>query len=169
MKKLILCIYILTIYSSQSIAVSKRESLNKGSPLIEEETMFNAGTWHLYMEKCQGVFYKEFRNSLAKLSWPDLENYSKGLARYGQNYTPGNCSKSESNKGVDFFSWIIRQLENKTGNLQVEKKLTKTPKKEDEAEQSIETRLVKLKSLFTKKLITQEEYDAKRKDILNDM
>ena len=34
---------------------------------------------------------------------------------------------------------------------------------------SIETRLKKIKSLFDKDLITQDEYDTKRKEILDEM
>ena len=39
----------------------------------------------------------------------------------------------------------------------------------DNNEESLEDRLKKLKSLFDKKLISKEEYDQKRKEILDEM
>ena len=85
------------------LAISKSESLNQTEELIDEETMFNAGTWYLYMEKCDGTTYKNFIKELPRLSWPDFKNFQTGVARYGQNYSSGACSKKDTKKRSRFL------------------------------------------------------------------
>ena len=162
-------------YSNFSIAISKKESLNKEKSLIEKQTMLNAGTWDLYMKVCSGKKRKEFRNQIAKLSWPDYKNYNSGGTKYDQNYTV-SCSKKDTKDGADFYDWIISTLKNKLKNkISNNSSRNNNDNKNTNSENfesgnpDIESKLKKLKSLFDKELITREEYDTKRKEILDKM
>ena len=166
MKTTIKFLFIFIILSSPIYAISKKESLNQDKPLLESETMFNAGTWDLYMARCDGKFHKNFRNELARLSWPDYKNYARGKAKYDNNYTPGNCSKNDTNDGKSFYNWIINKLEIKTKNLKINTR-DNDVKTQGEENETTESKLKKLKNLFDQNLITQDEFDAKRKKILD--
>ena len=113
MKNLIIVI-IIVFLSNLVFAVSKKDSLNKGKAILDTQTMFDAGTWSLYMEQCAGKAKRKFLNDLAKLSWADFVNFKKGESRYASNYTAGACGKKDTDRGKGFYNWIIAELENKT-------------------------------------------------------
>ena len=164
MKKIILVIIFLLSINSV-FAISKKDSLNQNKALLDSQTMFDAGTWNLYMEKCAGKAHKNFLDDLAKLSWPDFINYKKGMAKYASGYQTAACGKKDTNNGQGFYNWIISELENKTRDLdnndENKNYITTKDKNED-----LETKLKKLKNLFKKELITKEEYDEKRAELL---
>lgn len=149
------------------LAISKSESLNQTEELIDEETMFNAGTWYLYMEKCDGKTYKKFIKELPRLSWPDFKNFQTGAARYGQNYTSGACSKKDTKKGADFYNWVLDELTYLTNDVQTSKRSDDDNLDNLDDTDDVEEKLIRLKSLFDKDIITEDEYTEKRKEILD--
>ena len=117
MKKKIIFLLAIIFFSNPILAFNKKDSLNLGKALIEKEDMFNAGTWDLYIEKCSGKFHQQFRKDLAGLSWADFVNYTKGKAKYDNNYSAGNCSGKDTDDIVNWFNWIISELERQTNGL----------------------------------------------------
>jgi len=68
---------------------------------------------------------------------------------------------------------LIDYIKNELGSGTTSKennknKKTEKVKKTNDKDQDTELKLSKLKSLFDKKLITKDEYDAKRKEILDE-
>ena len=117
MKKMILFLLVSFFLSNPILAFKKKDSLNLGKALLEEGDMFNAGTWDLYIEKCSGKFHQQFREDLAGLSWADFVNYTKGKAKYDNNYSAGSCSSKDTDDIVNWFNWIISELERQTNGL----------------------------------------------------
>ena len=64
---------IILLISPSLLAISKSESLNQDTALMDKETMFNAGTWKLYLEKCDGKSVRKLQKELPRLSWPDFK------------------------------------------------------------------------------------------------
>ena len=114
MYKYVLCIFLFL--STFAIAASKKDSLNQDKALIEKETMFNAGTWKLYMEKCDGKAQKRLISELQRLSWPDFRNYTRGAAKYASGWSSGSCDGGETQKGRNFYNWVIDELVHLTGD-----------------------------------------------------
>ena len=176
--KIILLVVLLFFLqpSFLSAKISKKESLNQEKPLIEEQTMLDAGTWDLRMQSCHGKYRKNFIEKLAKLSWPDYKNYMKGGAKYDQGWTV-TCNKKSEAQVKEFFDWIINTLESelkfkKTSTSNDSNKKNNKKKNEESEnnnENTIEAKLKKLKSLFDQELITKQEYDKKRQEILDTM
>ncbi len=165
MYRYMFCIFLFL--STFAIAASKKDSLNQDKALIEKETMFNAGTWKLYMEKCDGKAQKRLIRELQRLSWPDFRNYTRGAAKYASGWSSGSCDGGETQKGRNFYNWVIDELIILTGN-----KTTLIPAPKESIEDvddldNVEEKLKKLKSLFDKNLITEEEYTEKKKEILD--
>ena len=100
------------------------------------------------------------------MSWEDYINYSKGKAKYDNNYSAGNCSKKDTDNIVDWFNWIINELERQTTGSRNNTKTTEQIKPVEE-EDAIESKLKKLKKLFDQNLITEDEYAEKRQAILD--
>ena len=67
---------ILLLFSTQAIAekLHKKNALNQTKEIVDQQTMFNAGSWYLFMNHCEGTFTKAWRLKLGKLSWPDFKN-----------------------------------------------------------------------------------------------
>ena len=171
MKKIFILLIFL-ISTDLAYAVSKKDSINQNKALLDEQTMFDAGTWTLYMEKCAGKTLKKFMDDLARLSWPDFINYKKGMARYASGYQTAGCGNKDTENGKGFYNWIIAQLENKTRHLnnnEIENNIKETESKISEIDENedIETKLEKLKTLYEKKLISKEEYDEKKSELLD--
>ncbi len=161
-------------FSFSLFAASKKESLNQTEVLIDEETMFNAGSWKLYMEKCDGKMQKKLLKELPRLSWPDYRNYTKGAAKYASGWSSIPCDKAETKRGKEFYQWIIAELKiltrSESSNTSSDSWITQKETLEEVDEiDDIEEKLSKLKSLFDKKLITEEDYKEKKKEILDNM
>ena len=166
MKKTIIFIFTIILFSNPILAIKKKDSLNQGKALLDSKDIFNAGTWDLYIDKCAAKFHKQFREDLAALSWEDYINYSKGKAKYDNNYSAGNCSKKDTENIVDWFNWIINELERQTTGSRNNTKTIEQIKPVEE-EDAIESKLKKLKKLFDQNLITEDEYAEKRQSILD--
>ena len=166
MKKTIIFLFAIILFSNPILAIKKKDSLNQGKALLDSKDIFNAGTWDLYIEKCAAKFHKQFRKDLAALSWADFINYSKGKAKYDNNYSAGNCSKKDTDNLVDWFNWIINELEKQTTSSRNNTRTTEQIEPVEE-EDTLESKLIKLKSLFDKNLITEDEYAEKRQSILD--
>ncbi len=161
---------IILLISPSLLAISKSESLNQDTALMDKETMFNAGTWKLYLEKCDGKSVRKLQKELPRLSWPDFKNYMTGVNRYANNYVSGACDPKETKRGADFFNWIISELtylvdDEQTSENSNDNVLDELDNSDDDAEE----KLIKLQSLFDKDLITEEEYAEKRKEILDNL
>jgi len=168
MYRYIFCIFLFL--STFAIAASKKDSLNQDKALIEKETMFNAGTWKLYMEKCDGKAQKRLISELQRLSWPDFRNYTRGAAKYASGWSSGSCDGGETQKGRNFYNWVIDELVLLTGDKttkQTDNKRNVEKIEDVEDLDNVEEKLKKLKSLFDKNLITEEEYTEKKKEILD--
>lgn len=163
--KFILVITLLlsfTLVPVQAKKISKKNAQYTDKALVEYETMFNAGSWYMILNKCEGTFAKDFKYRLASLSWEDYKTFNNGHAKYsGGDYLVNRCDKNENKEIIQWYNEIINYIENQlnTSNEIIETKNKKT----------IKERLVQLKKLFKENLITQDEYDAKRKEILNEM
>lgn len=149
------------------LAISKSESLNQTKPLIDQQTMFNAGTWSLYMEQCDGKTHKKLLKELPRLSWPDFKNFQSGVARYGQNYTAGACGKKKTKEASGFFNWIIDELKYLTNDMQTLDRSSDNTLNDVDDVDDVEEKLLKLQSLFDKGIITEDEFTEKRKEILD--
>ena len=168
---------ILLLFSTQVIAkINKKDSLNQTEEIVEKEVMFNAGAWYLFMQHCEGTYTKTWRIKLAKLSWPDFKNFGRGGAQYDSDYKVTKCDRKTVDDIKSWYQEIIDYIEFEvTGNKTSSKNKdnSKSTKKEDETkdkqDDSVEKKLKKLKSLYDQDLITKEEYDAKRKEILDEM
>ena len=169
-------IIIISLLSlSLSAKIFKKNALYQGEAIIDEETMFNAGSWWLGMNQCEGTFSKKWRQELAKLSWEDFKNFNRGGREYDQGYYVEACDKNENAKIKKWYNEItdyIRSEIRRKGISTSSSNNSKSSPSSSNASQDktdYEEKLKKLKSLFDQQLITQDEYDAKRKEILDAM
>ena len=174
-------IIIISLFSlSLSAKITKKDALYTGEAILEKETMFNAGTWWLQMNHCEGSFPKKWRQELAKLSWEDYKNFNRGLAKYSQGWKVTRCNKKKLadikewyNGITDYIRSQVRQKGLSTSSNSTSSSNNSTSSSSisnsNQDQTDYEEELKKLKSLFDKDLITQDEYDAKRKEILDAM
>ncbi len=163
----LLFIFIFIFVSPSLLAATKKDSLNQTTALMDKETMYNAGTWKLYMEKCDGSTFKKFMQKLPKLSWPDFKNFNSGALRYAQNYVAGACDNKETIKGANFYNWVIEELEYLVNYNESSNSTQADTFDEINELDNVEEKLKKLQSLFDKGLISEDEYAEKRKEILD--
>ena len=173
-------IIIISLFSlSLNAKISKKNALYQGKAIVEKEIMLNAGSWWLGMNKCQGTFSKKWRQELAKLSWEDFKNFNKGGAQYDQGYFVTKCDQEYEEIRewyIEIIDYIKSQLRQK--GLSTSSNLTSSSNSatsssstsnSNQDQTDLEEKLKKLKSLFDQGLITQDEYDVKRKEILDTM
>ena len=169
---LIVTISILS-FSIKAQKVSKKNAKYTGKAIVEYQTMYNAGTWFGIINKCEGTFAKKYKQRLGSLSWEDFKNFNAGNAKYaGNNWQVTKCDKNENAGVIKWYNELISYIENQ---LNIDNKIepdqiteTKNDKKKQK-NNSVKEKLKELKSMFEEKLITQKEYDAKRKEILDSM
>ena len=77
----IISIFIL-ITAAQAKKISKKNAQYTGKAIVEYETMFNAGSWYMIINKCEGTFAKEYKFRLGSLSWEDYKIFNQGHAKY---------------------------------------------------------------------------------------
>ena len=172
-------IFISLFSISLSAKISKKTALWQGEAIVEEQTMLNAGSWWLEMNYCEGTFSKKWRQELAKLSWEDFRNFNQGGAQYDQGYFVTKCDQEyeEIKKWyieiIDYIKSQLRQKGLSTSSNSTSSSNNSTSSSSisnsNQDQTDYEEELKKLKSLFDKDLITQDEYDAKRKEILDAM
>ena len=172
----LLFVSVLSICFSQSIEaakISKQNAKYTGKALVEHDTMFRAGEWFMVMLQCEGAFAKKYKSRLASLSWNDYKTFNAGHSKYaGNNYQVTKCDKKQTKEIADWYDQIIVYIKSElkisdNSNKSEKKETTKT--KTTNSNSSVKEKLKELKSLFEDELISQEEYDAKRKEILDDM
>jgi len=179
MKKLITILVLGLLFSSSVFAISKKDAAYTGKAIVEKEIMFNAGSWWLLMNQCRGSFSKKWRQDLAKLSWEDYKNFNTGKSKYVEGYQVKQCDQKEAKKiedwYVDILEYIIYEVNKITGskiknnsNKDKDTKNNQTESQNDESD-DIKIKLKKLKNLFEEDLITEEEYNIKRNEILDEM
>ena len=171
---LFLSLLLLTFFSLSVEAkkISKKNSQYTGKEIVEYETMTNAGSWYLIMNHCEGTFTKKFRQDLGLLSWEDFKNFNTGYAPYADGWQVTKCDKKKMKDVKEWYSEILDyirselSLENKIDDSQITETNNTT---KNSSSDEIEKKLIKLKKMFEDKLITEEEYDKKRKEILDEM
>ena len=168
--------FILTIsltISTEAKKVSKKNAEYTGKAIVEKDIMKDAGMWFMFMNQCEGTFAKEYKKKLGLLSWEDYKNFNKGNAIYqGGNYTVTKCDKNTSADIREWWNEILAYIKHELNidNDIGESQITETENNnETKSNSKVKERLKELKSLFEDGLITQEEYDAKRKEILDEM
>ena len=148
----------------------KKDSLNQNDPLMQADDMVIAGEWKLYMDKCGKSKHKQFLKDLAKLSWPDYKKYMAAAAKYtsGGFYT-GACADKDTQALYDYYDWIISELTYLTGS-DLDDNITESEPDIDSELGSlddVEAKLLKLKELYDSDLISLEEYEDKKSEILD--
>tara|TARA_Y100001970_G_scaffold287446_1_gene412126 strand:- start:6234 stop:6782 length:549 start_codon:yes stop_codon:yes gene_type:complete len=175
---------IVFLFSSSLFAEAKYTSKEI---LMDKQWSIIVGKNLSWLSSCgERGFKKNMLAEIKSLSKYDYKNIRKGISRgtgTGNKVAIG-CSSSNINetKGwIDDYVYELSRLVNfNTGGQITETQGNNSKKKNtDESNNninnnisnnnSIESKLKKLKSLFDQKLITQEEYDKKRKEILNEM
>mgnify|MGYP002832847219 CR=1 FL=1 len=154
-----------TKYTDKKILMNKKTSIIIGSNL----------SW---VASCGETKFRSKKvKEIKSLSKYDYKNIMKGIASgtgTGNKVAVG-CSSSRisQSKGWinDYVSRLTRLVNIATnGNIKESKnKELKKNNNNTNNDNSIELRLKKLKSLFDNDLITQDEYDAKKKEILDAM
>tara|TARA_B100000700_G_scaffold310254_1_gene390584 strand:+ start:821 stop:1357 length:537 start_codon:yes stop_codon:yes gene_type:complete len=162
----------LTI-STAAKKVSKKNAEYTGKAIVEKDIMKDAGMWFMFMNECEGTFAKAYKEKLGLLSWEDYKNFNKGNAIYqGGNYTVLQCDKNTSADIREWWNEILAYIkyELNTDNDISESQITETKSNnETKSNSKAKERLKELKSLFEDGLITQEEYDVKRQEILDEI
>ena len=168
-------IFISLFSISLSAKISKKTALWQGEAIVEEQTMLNAGSWWLNMNYCEGTFSKKFRQELAKLSWEDFKNFNRGGRQYDQGYYVESCDKNENAKIKKWYNEITDYIRSEIRRKGISTSSTNNSKSSSSSSNAsqdktdYEENLTKLKLLFDQNLITQDEYNAKRKEILDAM
>ena len=168
-------IFISLFSISLSAKISKKTALWQGEAIVEEQTMLDAGSWWLGMYHCEGTFSNKWRQELAKLSWEDFKNFNRGGRQYDQGYYVESCDKNKNAEIIKWYNEItdyIRSEIRRKGISTSSSNNSKSSSSSSNASQDktdYEEKLQKLKSLFDQNLITQDEYDKKRKEILDAM
>ena len=158
---------LFIIVPAQAKKITKKNSQYTGKALVDYETMFNAGTWFMILNKCEGTFAKDYKYRLASLSWEDFKIFNSGHAKYsGGDYLVSKCDKKENKEIIEWYNEIINYIENQ---LNINNEINENQVTENKNQKTIKDKLLQLKKLFEDDLITQDEYDAKRKEILDEM
>ena len=172
----LLFVFVLSICLSQSLEaakISKQNAKYTGKALVEYDTMFRAGEWFMIMLQCEGTFAKTYKSRLASLSWNDYKTFNAGHSKYaGGNYQVSKCDKKQTQGIAEWYDQILVYIKSElkiSDNSNKSKKKETTKTKTTNSNSSVKEKLKELKSLFEDGLITQEEYDAKKKEILDDM
>ena len=178
MKKILLIILMIVFYSNFSFSLSKKDALYECCEPLHWWSK-DAGGWSGWMKSCKGKdnkkFAKEIKNEIGKLSWPDFKEFNSGYSKFASRYVAAKCIASEVERGKGYLNRYVSELTDlvvqETGQSKKIIRNENETKKEEKVEknESIEKKLIDLKSLFEKKLITQDEYDLKRKEILDSM
>lgn len=132
--------------------------------------MVIAGEWKLYMDKCGLGRHKQFLKDLAKLSWPDYKTYMAAAAKYTSGgFYSGNCDDKDTNALYDYYDWIISELTYLTGSDDYYDESEETSNIDSELGDidDVEQKLLKLKELYDSDLISLEEYEDKKAEILD--
>lgn len=172
MKNFFIILLISFISFTAESKVSKKSAQYTGKALIEKQIMIDAGGWYLVLNQCEGTYAKKFKERLGVLSWEDYKNFNQGQAKYASGYNVTKCNKQQNTEVIEWLDGLIDYIKNELRSdiTSIENnKKTEEVKKTNDNDEDIELKLSKLKSLFDKKLITQDEYDAKRKEILDAM
>jgi len=173
-KNFLLILLIFFISLSAESKILKKNAQYTGKALIEKQTMLDAGSWFLILKQCKGTYAKKLRQRIGELSWEDFKNFNQGHAKYASGYKVTKCNQEQNVKVIEWLDGLIDYIKNELGSGTTSKennknKKTEKVKKTNDKDQDTELKLSKLKSLFDKKLITKDEYDAKRKEILDEM
>ena len=173
---IILSFFAVIIFFTLSIEakkVSKKNAEYTGKAIVEYDNMFNAGGWFMYVNQCEGTFAKKFKQELGMLSWEDYKAFNAGNAKYSKgNYQVLKCDKTKNKEIIEWYTGILDYIKSETTSINDTSKsqITETKSsKKTKSNDTIKEKLEKLKSLFEDELITQDEYDAKRKEILDEM
>ena len=124
------------------------------------------------MNHCEGTFTKKFRQDLGLLSWEDFKNFNTGYAPYADGWKVTKCDQKKMKEIKKWYSEILDYIRSELSleNTIDDSQITETSKSsKNSSNNEIENKLIKLKKMFEDKLITEEEYDKKRKEILNEM
>ena len=151
-------------------AAKKKDAQYTGKAIVEKADMELAGSWFEVLNKCEGTFAKKYKSRLGKLSWEDYRNFNKGHSKYaGNNWVVTACDNNQNAEVIAWYNSIIEYIESEL-NIGFQEETTETTQdNQTQDNDSVTEKLKKLKSMFDEELITQEEYDAKRKEILDDM
>ena len=154
----------ITVY-----AAKKKDSLNQDVELINSEDLYLLGEWKLYMDKCGGKEHTNFIDELARLSWPDFKTYMAAAAQWTSGgWTTGGCKKEDTQAVLDYYDWVISELTYLTGSSSDDNESYSNDALDDVDDiDDVEAKLAKLKDLYDKDLITSDEYEEKRKEILD--
>ena len=150
-------------------AANKKDSLNQIDPLMKEDDIKLAGEWKIYMDKCGKKQHLEFLENLAKLSWPDYKIYMAAAAKYTSGgWSAGPCNNKDTKAVWDYYDWIISELTYLTGsdNNTYSENDTGIDSELNDIDQ-VEDKLIKLKQLYDDGLITLQEYEDKKSEILD--
>ena len=163
--------------STEAKKVSKKNAQYTGKAIVEKDIMKEAGMWFMFMNQCEGTFAKAYKQKLGLLSWEDYKNFNKGNAKYqGGNYTVLKCDRETSadirewwNEIIDYIQYELN-VESDINESQItESDSSNKTKSNESVNETIREKLSELKSLFEDGLINQDEYDAKRKEILDEI
>ena len=172
---------VILLFSLNLQAISKKESIYQdGQPLNDwsESAGWNSG----WLASCTGgngsTIQKKIRKKVANLSWPDFKKFNKGKSSWEQgNYRAAQCSQSEFDEAknglyeyVDYLEYLVNleignntNTQNNANNKNTNIELNFNESDDDEI------KLRKLKKFFEENLITEDEYNEKRKAILDNM
>ena len=174
-------IIIITLFFSSNLhAISKKESIYQdGKPLDDwsESAGWNSG----WLASCTGgngaTIQKEIRKKVANLSWPDYKKFNKGKSNWEQgNYLSAKCSQSEFEEAknglyeyVDYLEYLVNLEIGNTNTQNTDDNNTTNIELDFNDSDDDEIKLRKLKKFFEQNLITEDEYNKKRKEIIDNM
>ena len=156
-------------------------------PVMKKSTSVHLGDTLHYMHFCEMLFEKEYAlrviEIIKKHSPADWNRLRRGIQeRKGTSYTcrdssdsmyMGDYTQDTVDTYMEEFSKKLNiNLESKNNtqeNSELETNSDTQEKSKSDNNDSFEEKLIKLKSLFDKELITKEEYDQERKEILDEM
>ena len=156
-------------------------------PVMKKSTSVHLGDTLHYMHFCEMLFEKEYAlrviEIIKKHSPADWNRLRRGIQeRKGTSYTcrdssdsmyMGDYTQDTVDTYMEEFSKKLNiNLESKNNtqeNSELETNSDTQEKSKSDNNDSFEERLIKLKSLYDKELITKEEYDQERKEILDEM
>ncbi len=173
----IFIIFFIFIINFSAFAVSKKDSINQKMELVEKEIMQNAGSWELYMSKCDATFRTQFEKDLARFSWPDYRNYVKGKTNSGK-WEVTRCVQSKTEDIRDWYNDIVDYISSEVGQANNFSNESKTKSNNNQSNTKLNTnssnkttkeQLRELKELFEEDLISKEDYEERKKKILDEM
>ena len=162
-----LSIFILIFLSSNTTLakkISRDNAQYTGKALVDVQTMTNAGEWYFVMIQCESKFSQNFRDELGSLSWEDYRNWLTGYSKYSSGYRTPTCDDDYDDIKAwysDIIRYIKQELNYKDSDL--------NQNKSDKQNNDTKEQLKKLKDLYDEGLITLEEYEAKKKEIIDNI